>query len=518
MDSGLLLARLVLATVFGVAGVVKLLDRAGTERALAGFGIPPRLTPGLAVGLPLAELAVAAALVVRPSAWWGGLGALGLLLAFTVVIARSLARGERPDCRCFGQLRAVPVGWPTLLRNVALAVLAAVVVGLGWRDPGPSVVGWLDSLPPAERALAILGVVALGFLAVAIAMLAYLLGQQGRMLARLDAIETRIEDGIAAPVEREEARPPDKGLPVGAPAPAFELPGLGGTPRTLASLAAPGQPILLLFVSPSCDPCVALLPEIGRWQREHADRFTLALVSSGSADDNRAKFGALPAESVLLQAGNEVADAYASAWTPGAVLLGPARRIASPVAYGDEAIRALVAHAAARPGAPYMRFGPKRGAGGRGQLPVVGPRPPRPGEPAPPIALSDLDGRTIDLRDYRGRDTLVLFWRPGCSFCQRLIEDVRRWEVEPPRGAPRLLVVSSESVEANRALGFRSSIVLDEGFAVGKAFGARGTPSAVLVDAEGRIASSVAVGGRDVLALAGIVPIVSGKGTPRLGA
>jgi thiol-disulfide isomerase/thioredoxin len=510
MAISLLLARLALAAVFGVAGVAKLLDRAGTAQALTDFGIPSRLTTRLAVGLPVVELVLAAALIVRPSAWWGGLGALGLLLVFTAVIARSLARGERPDCRCFGQLRVVPVGWSTLLRNVALTGLAAAIVGMAWHDPGPSIVGWLDSLPLAERTLA---VVVLGFLAVTIGILAYLLVQQGRILARLDMIEVRLEEGIAAPVEREEGRPPDKGLPVGAPAPVFELPDLNGVPRALAALVALGRPVLLLFVSPGCDPCTALVPEIVRWQREHANAFTLALVSSGSADDNRAKFGMLGSERVLLQTGTEVADVYAGEWTPGAVLLGQTRRIASPVVYGDEGIRALVAHAAARPGVPYLGTGGGDGVRGHGKLPVVGKRPPRPGEPAPPVVLADLEGRTIDLRDYRGRDTLVLFWRPGCSFCQRLVEDIRRWEVEPPRGAPRLLVVSSESVEANRALGFRSSIVLDESFTVGKAFGVRGTPSGVLVDAEGRIASSVGVGARDILALAGIVPVVSGRGT-----
>ena len=44
---------------------------------------------------------------------------------------------------------------------------------------------------------------------------------------------------------------------------------------------------------------------------------------------------------------------------------------------------------------------------------------------------------------------------------------------------------------------------LDDGFAAGSAFGATGTPSAVLVDERGRIASPVAVGAPEVLALVG---------------
>jgi hypothetical protein len=52
-------------------------------------------------------------------------------------------------------------------------------------------------------------------------------------------------------------------------------------------------------------------------------------------------------------------------------------------------------------------------------------------------------------------------------------------------------------------MGQISTVVLDQQFAAGRAFGASGTPSAVLVDAEGKIASEVAVGAPAVLELAG---------------
>jgi hypothetical protein len=45
-------------------------------------------------------------------------------------------------------------------------------------------------------------------------------------------------------------------------------------------------------------------------------------------------------------------------------------------------------------------------------------------------------------------------------------------------------------------------VVLDQPFSGGRAFGAPGTPSAVLVDSEGKIASELAVGGPAVLRLA----------------
>jgi hypothetical protein len=56
-------------------------------------------------------------------------------------------------------------------------------------------------------------------------------------------------------------------------------------------------------------------------------------------------------------------------------------------------------------------------------------------------------------------------------------------------------------------MGLASPVVLDDAFAAGRSFGVGGTASAVLVDAEGRIASDVAVGASAVLALAAPVEI-----------
>src|SRR5262245_11676744 len=63
MDTALLIARLILAAVFAVAGVAKLLDRDGTREGLEGFGVPARIaTPGALI-LPLVEIAVAVLLL-----------------------------------------------------------------------------------------------------------------------------------------------------------------------------------------------------------------------------------------------------------------------------------------------------------------------------------------------------------------------------------------------------------------------------------------------------------------------
>jgi thioredoxin-related protein len=118
------------------------------------------------------------------------------------------------------------------------------------------------------------------------------------------------------------------------------------------------------------------------------------------------------------------------------------------------------------------------------------------------VKLPNLSSQEVRLADFRGKETLLLFWDPGCSFCQGMLADLKAWEQTPPEGAPELLVVSTGTREDNEEMGLSSTVVLDRGFSTGAALGVSGTPSAVLIDAEGRVASEVALGAPAVLDLA----------------
>jgi uncharacterized membrane protein YphA (DoxX/SURF4 family) len=93
MAQAVLIARLVLIGVFGVAGVAKLLDRPGSRQALLDFGWPPRLASPVAVLLPLVELGVAALLVPSATARWGAGAAALLAAAFALTIAHRVEDG-----------------------------------------------------------------------------------------------------------------------------------------------------------------------------------------------------------------------------------------------------------------------------------------------------------------------------------------------------------------------------------------------------------------------------------------
>jgi peroxiredoxin len=275
------------------------------------------------------------------------------------------------------------------------------------------------------------------------------------------------------------------------------LPSLDGEAGNLDQLRADGKPVLLLFTDPSCGPCTTLLPDVSRWQQVHAAHATFALISRGGEQANRAKRTEFGVTNILLQADREVAELYRVAGTPSGVIVRPDGTIGSHVAAGADGIRSLVTTLAGA-SAPSTN--------GRAPQPVA-PQPAAPppgvaiGEPAPNATLTDLDGDPFELSDYLGEPIALLFWNPGCGFCQKMLDDLKAWERERADGAPKLLVVSTGSVERNREQEFRSPLGLDDAFSVGRAYGAGGTPSAVLVDADGRVASPVAVGAPDVLGL-----------------
>jgi thiol-disulfide isomerase/thioredoxin len=264
---------------------------------------------------------------------------------------------------------------------------------------------------------------------------------------------------------------------------------------------------MLIFTHPDCTSCTGLLPEIGGWQQEHAARLTIALVSRGTAEENRVKSFEHGLTNVVLQEGWEVANPYQVKTIPSGVLVGPDGAIGSPLAAGPEAIKALVTQTVGTPArgvpAPTAAPAPSPAANVNGNAAAQGvPAAANIGEPAPPVKLPDLEGKIVNLAGFKGKETLVLFWNPGCTFCQGMLDDLKALEEDPPKEAPRLLVVSHGTVEANRAMGFRSPVVLDQTLDAYRAFGASGTPSAVLVDRKGNVASELAVGAPAVLELA----------------
>jgi peroxiredoxin len=122
--------------------------------------------------------------------------------------------------------------------------------------------------------------------------------------------------------------------------------------------------------------------------------------------------------------------------------------------------------------------------------------------------LPDLAGGQVTLSQWRGRRVLLIFFDPNCSFCRQMLRDLATLPADPTDGAPVPLVLTTGDAVQNRALmaeyGVRCRVLLQENREVASLYQVHGTPMGYLVDAQGRTASPLAVGGQAVLSLASV--------------
>jgi thiol-disulfide isomerase/thioredoxin/uncharacterized membrane protein YphA (DoxX/SURF4 family) len=498
----LLTARLLLFAIFFLAGVTKLVDRDGSRAAVAGFGVSDRLANPLGLIVPVVELVTALALLVSVTAWAGSVMALALLALFTAAIARSLARGEAPDCHCFGQLHSAPVNGRLVCRNVALAALAGLLVARGSSAVGTSATAWWTRLDAVAQ-VAIGAGSGLTLLLMATLWFAFrLLRRHGVTLARAEALEQQLREAGLAPRLLDEGidlldAEPAGGLPVGAWAPAFSLPDLAGQLVTLQELLLAGRPLLLVFTLPGCNPCLELLPRLVAWSAQHAERVTIVLIGEGGSEAIAREVNGSDSLLVLAQEGREVSELFDISGTPSAVAITPDGRIARQAAKGAPGIEAALSELLA-PAAPVIA--PL-------SAPVHGPRV---GDDAPELLLPELGGGMLTSASLRGREHVLVFWNPGCGFCQQMEAGLRE-RASRVVSEPQLVLISRGTEADHADLLPVARIAIDEDFVIAGRFGANGTPMAIAVDADGRIASPLRVGGDAVLQL--LTPPDTGRDT-----
>lgn len=132
-----LAARLVLGSVFVVAGALKLPDPAGSVRAVRAYQLlPEAVVPAVGYGLPVLEVAVGLMLVLGVAVRLSAVVSAVLLAIFLAGVVSAWARGLTIDCGCFGGGGTVAAGQTRygseVARDVGLLVLA---LGLArWPD------------------------------------------------------------------------------------------------------------------------------------------------------------------------------------------------------------------------------------------------------------------------------------------------------------------------------------------------------------------------------------------------
>lgn len=492
MEIFLLILRIGLAGVFGLAGLTKLIDRDGSEKAVKDFGVPAILAGPLAILLPAAELAIAFALFPLQSSWYAAVAAAGMLVIFTVAILFQIAQGRSPDCHCFGQVYSEPVGVSSVLRNIAFLAVASGLIVAGRTSQGYDLVGREGSVMQLLFGLALIALAG-----IAILYLRKISEQQSQIMRRIEVMELVAREGGS--VEREDLSHPHEGLPIGGHFPDFELYDLNANLISSDQLKAQGVPTLFFFVSPTCGPCKALLPEINEWRKELLGKVNIVFISSGKAPDNIEKFGADPRLPILLQKGREVAEAVKAQWTPTAILMDGNGRVASHATAGDTAIRALVEKVKEQDLTEKFAYI----ANGNGNGHDHGHSHSKIGESIPDFEIQDIKGRLIDSDYFKGKQTLVAFWSLTCPFCTSMMQELQEWDKTKGKDAPDLVLFSEGDREAHEEFALDSPIILEEGYKTAAAFGMFGTPSAVLVDEDGTIVSETAVGAQNIWSLVG---------------
>ena len=128
------------------------------------------------------------------------------------------------------------------------------------------------------------------------------------------------------------------------------------------------------------------------------------------------------------------------------------------------------------------------------------------GSTAPDFELPDLTGASRKLSEFRGKNLLLVFFNPKCGFCTKMAADLAALTPQGGPGRAVPIVVTTGDGGENRRLvaefGIRCLVLVQKEMEVASKYRAQGTPMGYRIDAEGRIASELAVGAEPLLKLA----------------
>jgi peroxiredoxin len=138
------------------------------------------------------------------------------------------------------------------------------------------------------------------------------------------------------------------------------------------------------------------------------------------------------------------------------------------------------------------------------------------GTAAPDFELPDLAGERHRLSEFRGKDLLLIFFNPKCGFCTKMAADLAALPLEVSNGRAVPVVVSTGDANENRKLvaqhGIRCTVLLQEQMEVASQYRAQGTPMGYRIDAAGKIASELTIGGEALLHLVERAPSSDRRG------
>jgi len=120
------------------------------------------------------------------------------------------------------------------------------------------------------------------------------------------------------------------------------------------------------------------------------------------------------------------------------------------------------------------------------------------GQPAPDFTLTDLDGKTVRLADFKGKTVVLEWFNPGCPFVQaahkkgslkgmaaRYTSKGTVWLAINSGAAGKQGHGKEVNAKGKTDFGMSYPILLDESGTVGRAYGAKRTPHMYVIDPAG---------------------------------
>lgn len=126
------------------------------------------------------------------------------------------------------------------------------------------------------------------------------------------------------------------------------------------------------------------------------------------------------------------------------------------------------------------------------------PELPQPGYQAPDFTLTDMDGKTVKLSDFRGKPVLINFWASWCPPCRAEMPDLVK-KSEKYKDQIVFLGVNLTTTEQDaegpkkflKEFNVQYQNVLDEKGTVGSDYQALGIPTTVTVDKNGIVVDRI---------------------------
>ncbi len=124
-----LLARIILGGLFIFAGLGKIAIPEAFAKEIENYQLLPfSLVNIMAIILPWLEVVCGIFLLAGIRIKASASILAGLLVTFLIAISWAMAHNLKINCGCFAQAEATPVGWPKILEDAAMLLLALYLI------------------------------------------------------------------------------------------------------------------------------------------------------------------------------------------------------------------------------------------------------------------------------------------------------------------------------------------------------------------------------------------------------